>query len=609
MSWCTPWGSLVRVRLTSAAFALALAGCGSVGPTTQRPQPTGDLSFATPVCEPALVLECEQLCLRGNIPACETAGHGYLSGEAIPQDLERAARLLQRACEQQQPLACSAWAKMALDDLGPEMHPRQARAYLEEGCDAGDGDACVRVGETLLGEGAKASEVKHAYTLFERACEANHMQGCYRLGLAKKTGAGDRQRDPVAALELLERACDADVGDACFEAADTRLQPGGAQTDVGRGRRQLEKGCELDSAPACGRLARLLTQGGNQRHAARARQLYERACDQQHVQSCHDLAEHQLSYDPRTALTNYARACDGNIAEACLAHGKLLDGRLKGVRIERAMALPSYQQACKSGLDEACGLAAILQIELSTDGQDTKQLISGLERGCEAARLNDACFYLGVRLAAGQGTRRDGARASRLLGPLCQDGRAAACHHLGHLVEFGYGVERNVLGAYRLYEKGCQHGEAAACLEQARWQLLGGPGIERQERAAVEVLRTQCGAKVARACLLLGDAYQTGTGVMPDTAKAKELFEQQCDVGVQEGCAYLGYLHITAKQRGFDREHGERLLRAACDAANGRACYFRAQAARVTQKEQRELLDRACQLEVSEACQQTRPKR
>lgn len=606
----------------------ALGGCGSVGPS-QRTDRVSDRAFAGVECEPGLVLECEPACSRGDASACEIAGLGYLSGQAVSQDLDRARIMLERACEKGRQLACSGFAKMAEDGQGVELSAERQATLLRLGCNEGDANACHRLGKRLLGteaEATSAASLQQAHELFAQACSGGDPQGCLQLGVEAKTGRVGT-KDVVKAVTWLTDACEQEVASACYELGDLQVAAGTAVHNPARGRQNLDKACTLNSGAACAQLAQLMAAG--EKDVARARTLHERACELEQWNSCFAVGHYELAASPSAAERSFDKACSAGVFAACFEQGKLLEGRTPGLEPAPDRALTLYEKACTAEVHPACAYAAKLalqQLNGNLPTRDTSERLGKWVRiGCETERDDESCLVWARWASTGEhGVTRDAKRAAALLGPLCAKSTGAnppkadalegaaygeACHRLARLHETGAGVEQNVLGAVSLYAKGCGAGYQAACLSQATLQWRGTAGAKRDPEGAVALFKRLCadasGAATGvgpDACVHLGYAQVTGVGTARDLAGAKERFETFCRRGHQLACAHLGQSLVFNRGTEADRKRGEGLLRSACDSANGQACFFLADLPSNTAAQRKDLLQRACQLEVAEAC-------
>lgn len=612
-----------------------LVGCGSVGPS-QRTEQVSGRNFVGVECEPGLVLECEPACSRGDASACEVAGLGYLSGQAVSKDLDRARIMLQRACDKGRALACSGWAKMAEDSQGVELSPERQSTLLRLGCNEGDANACYRLGSRLLGNAkqpANDANLKDAHDLFDRACTGGDPHGCLQLGIEAKTGRVG-SKDIVKAVAWLTEACERDVATGCFELGELQVAAGTAVHNPARGRQNLDKACGLDSGPACAQLAQLMETGD--KNIARAKTLHERACDLQQWGSCLAVGGYELETSPSAAERSFDKACTAGFTAACFEQAKLLEGRTPGLEPAPEQALPLYERACAAEVHPACTYAAHLELQQLNGRAPTREarerLVGWVRTGCEAERQDESCLVLARWTSAGdQGLSRDPHRAASLLGPLCAKasggskrpegasakdeaylpvyGYGEACHRLGRLHETGLGVEQNALGAETLYEKGCGADYHPACLARATLQWRGTGGVKRDPERAVTQFKRLCNDSEdtvtsvgADACIQLAYAQLTGVGTARNLEQASGLFEKFCSRGHQLACAHLGHYLVSTRGTEADRKRGEELLRSACDSANGQACFFLADLPRNTKTQRKDLLQRACQLDVAEAC-------
>lgn len=606
---------------------LVVLGCGSVGPAP-RAQTEGKAGFVGVECEEGLVLECEPACSQGDARACEIAGLGYLEGKVVSQDLGRARIMLERSCEKGRALACSGWAKMAGDGQGVNLPAERQQTLLALGCKQGDGNACYRLGVALLGaepSSASRANLERAHRYFESACEANDVQGCLQLGLEAKSGRLG-EKDLVEAASLLGMSCKANLAVGCYELGDLQNEPNTVVNNPARARQHFDKACSLNSGIACSRLAALMEVG--EKNVARARELHQKACDLEQAESCLAVGRAQLDSDPAAAEVSFGKSCAAGITQACFEQANLLDGSHRSVDASPERALPLFHKACEANIQPACSKAAHLELDKLESGvipRDARARIVALVRkGCEQEREDQSCLTLATWLTTGEnGLAKDGTRAAALLGPLCARStdetpptpslpRVAygrACHELALLHERGSGVPQNVLGAVTLYEKGCSSGYQPACLARAVVLWRGTGNSKKDPESAVAQFQKLCRDEAApsksvrrSACVHWGYAQMTGIGTPRDLNQARGHFERHCQEGDQTACAHLGHYLVTTRGTEADRKQGESLLRAACDSANGEGCLFLADLPNLAKNKREDLLTRACQLGVAEAC-------
>jgi TPR repeat protein len=531
--------------------------------------------------------------------------------------------MLERACEQGHALACSGLAKMAQDGQGANVSPERQRSLLELGCNQGDANACYRLGAMTLAADGSSASASRAHQYFARACDQADQRGCLELGLDFKTGRAG-VKDLVRAASLLNAACKQNLALGCHELGDLQQAPGTALHNPAQARQNFDKACTLNHGEACHRLAVLLEAG--ERDLPRARALHDKACSLEQWGSCLAFGRARVKSDPEVAEAAFAKACDAGLTEGCLERAEILANTPPETGAPRELALELFLRACEAKLAPACARAAELELQLATGPSLTREardrLTNLLTQGCDRERQDSSCLTLGGWLATGaHATPKDGKSAAALLGPLCaktnskgadapleRSAYGSACHHLAHLHERGIGVEKSALGAASLYDKACEAGYESSCLAQALLSWRGMGNTQRNAQLAVSRFRALCDndetAQNLRteACVYLGYAELTGTGTPQNSSSAKARFEPYCTRGDQQACAYLGHYLVTTRGTEQDRKQGESLLRSACDRANGRGCFFLADLPHLPKKQRTELLERACLLDVPEAC-------
>jgi TPR repeat protein len=140
-------------------------------------------------------------------------------------------------------------------------------------------------------------------------CEVKEAHACVQLARA-----ADDAKDPKAAVEYLDRACTAGASDACAEAGHRWLTP--EVRDPARAIAALQHGCELASAAACVRLARIHEEGeGVSADARLAAQSREKACTAGDGKSCRRLAG--ITEEPGRVADLLRKGCDGGDGVSC----------------------------------------------------------------------------------------------------------------------------------------------------------------------------------------------------------------------------------------------------------------------------------------------------
>lgn len=163
-----------------------------------------------------------------------------------------------------------------------------------------------------------------------------------------------------------------------------------------------------------------------------------------------------------------------------------------------------------------------------------------------------AAYMAGMMYAFGQGVRQNVSEGARWLGESARRGLPQAMVSLASLYDVGQGVPLDTARAHALREQAAGLGDPTARgqLDDNR-RLRGQADFRRasvltdlhMEQAAVPYARRAAAQGSANAQLLLGRAYQFGSGVPRDYGQAVALYRQAVDGGLPEGARHLAYMY------------------------------------------------------------------
>lgn len=85
--------------------------------------------------------------------------------------------------------------------------------WLIRACDL-EPEACVALGDALIGRRANASGPRLGALAYRKACEAEHPGACYELAVLHYLGLGVKVDDPLSA-RLHHAACDGGIPEGC----------------------------------------------------------------------------------------------------------------------------------------------------------------------------------------------------------------------------------------------------------------------------------------------------------------------------------------------------------------------------------------------------------
>lgn len=363
-------------------------------------------------------------CDLGHFQACTNLGDQYLKGDGVREFRSVALYLYERACAAGNAHACYSLGDLTSQDEAEDVRHRSVK-LLDWSCNAGHLDACARRADDQLSEGN--GDTAGAAALLKATCADGNEQACLLLSNRLMWGNG-MPKDVANAIAALNSGCDANGGEACVRLG-TRLETGmDAPKDPVKAASAYDRSCQLGNLDGCEKAARaryfgigvpvnktvarslfedICIKDDTRCHSAntmkRAPQL-EQECTAGDMQRCHDLAEmlneqNALLWNPERAMELYRKACDGDIAVACLQAGQTsLVNAAQGGRLQAESALQLIDKGCTLG--------------------------SG-----------PACYELAERYAKGTDGFTDDLRAARLYARACDLSEAIACAKLDQYAE------------------------------------------------------------------------------------------------------------------------------------------------------------------------------
>jgi TPR repeat protein len=261
-------------------------------------------------------------CERGTSDACVGLATMHLQAIGVPEAPEQARKLLARACDANNGVACMRLG-LILVAFPQEMDLDPGLRLLERGCALGTQLSCVRSADRLLRAGWERngswwSGVERAVDRLRAACRAGEYAGCVAVGALYLDGRGVG-RDPAKAREIFRAACDDGFARGCDALGGALADAPGARAEAAAAWRRA---CQLRDGGGCLRLAQSLhaLPGGPpdaapaQGNLAAAVRLVQQACTLHAPEGCATLAAlHQrglgVPRDARRAAELGLRAC------------------------------------------------------------------------------------------------------------------------------------------------------------------------------------------------------------------------------------------------------------------------------------------------------------
>jgi hypothetical protein len=155
--------------------------------------------------------------------------------------------------------------------------------------------------------------------------------------------------------------------------------------------------------------------------------------------------------------------------------------------------------------------------------------------------------------AYAEGRYDSGTRLYKLLESQADQGSAPAQSDLGTLYLEGKAVKEDHAAAAHWFAVSCQGGDLEGCanlasqflfLREARSDEDVARALGSLERVAV----TKTSSASARACYLVGFAYESGRGRPQDAAKARRCYDEACRLGHPDACKALARMRVASNR-------------------------------------------------------------
>lgn len=579
-------GSPIPSGRELSRFILSFAVASSVFVAVSEAAPGGGISYDAPAMSTPLELLSADFGRRGlRMPdqmlteryklACD--GGWLLACEAPTwhtgpvADLERAAPLLEKACDQGDGASCIAfgWAleARARSKGDPEQFKAAARRYKAQCDEAKNQYGCYEYGALLFNATLGATvDPRLGTRRWEAACEGGEKAACTALARVMRVGAPNIKADLEKASAYARRSCD--MGDtygclefdvirgaepselmgrrlaicraggvsACWELS-TGFVSGEPEPSTGMARGVLELGCELGSGPSCANAAAMVARDGEKDLAG---ELYRQACALSEPAGCAGIVEMVLASNVEGGLRDHRQA---------------------------------FEVACERGGNAAaCSALGLALLDGASFRRDPTRARALLVRSCvDSASPAQPCFVLGDLFETGAGGDKDRTLASQYYRWACTQGHGEACERRGDLLHVGVGVKLDDPESVANYQLGCDAGRPTAC-HKAAVILDEGAIVARDPARARDLYAIACEKSVPDACLRLGLLFEEGAAGGKQEKDARDAFEKAVALGNVE--AHRRLAHLLWNGIGGKKEKGraKKLCAAGCKADDPIAC-------------------------------------
>jgi hypothetical protein len=145
--------------------------------------------------------------------------------------------------------------KSEADMLYQQKRYSEALPLFDQGCTAGNGEACKGLGVLYANGLGVAQDLPRAAELFSKSCNKGNVRGCFNLGVSYKSGRGVKQNYSRAAT-LFSQSCNGGDAMGC-EALGIMYELGiGLAKDASRAASLYSKACSEGNANGCNHLGK-----------------------------------------------------------------------------------------------------------------------------------------------------------------------------------------------------------------------------------------------------------------------------------------------------------------------------------------------------------------
>ena len=483
-------------------------------------------------------------CNDDEMKACSLLGLMYADGSGTQKDYKKARQLYAKACNGDDAKGC-----LYLEDLQKACEPEIEKSCKEnldsKNSNLENSKNLDQAGQNL--ENSKLDEAMNflnkgeylkAREILSNGCEKNDFQACYELGKIYADAQGVKQ-DSKKALELFNKSCENGHLDACFFAGAVYSQDEDGIKDEKKALEFYKKVCEGKNGEGCYRIGILLDLADKKDEAIKA---YKLGCEYDFSISCEAFG--YFSDDNQTKAQFYAKGCILGQDSSCDELGGLY-ALNKDVQKFYQSALENRQKACDSKDGSACYSLALLY------------------------KINDKGEI-----------KDDEKKANEIIQKACKDGIESACIHI-------YKNEETSKNLALFYEKKCNSSEYEYCQKYDELFYvnmegvfsLPNVGIEYDINKVFKMYESSCAAGYKKHCALLSQRILDAASDQEDKDKKAALYKSAfkpatkgCEAGNGAGCYTLAVLYLNGYEIKEDINEFYKNLEKSCEYGDLRGC-------------------------------------
>lgn len=312
----------------------------------------------------------EKACQIGDAPACYYLGNNRKGGySGFTKDVEMARKNFERACSLGDSWSCNYASQMMVEGVGGPKDVEGAAKMLQRACGQDEnickkGMAIANTEAGLSGTGDKVTlkESPKSLEAIVTPCKSEFRVDDKTMTCVKPAEASSFMCE-VSNLDECKAQCEKGNGRSCWNAAANRKGKWNPDASA-HGKEQafpfLEKGCNAGYAAACTQFGYALHYGnGTTANKERARTIYEKSCGMSEPSACETIGRNYAGgYDGYTkdgakAVDFYEKACNLSDWDSCKRGARIAaDG--KDTKKDVARATKLYDKACTGGDKGGC---------------------------------------------------------------------------------------------------------------------------------------------------------------------------------------------------------------------------------------------------------------
>jgi len=264
--------------------------------------------------------------------ACAVLAIGYIEGNDIKQNYNKAFKYFSTACKYNNSYACYKLSRMYQKGQGIKKNYVEAKRYLQIACDKNFATACQDM-EYLMSNPLIMETLNkltsNTISITTNKCKNNNYQGCLDIGNFYYEGQ-DIPQDYIKAAEYYTKACNLGSPGGCYQLAEVYYHGKIEKKDIVKSNKYYKKSCNLGYSQACNVIGLNYSSGWNgfYKDFYKAFEYFNKACSRGYNIGCRNLGRayekgRGVRQSDNEALKFYGKSCDDGYHVGCDDYAKL----------------------------------------------------------------------------------------------------------------------------------------------------------------------------------------------------------------------------------------------------------------------------------------------